>query len=120
MQSLRDLINGMTDRTMQNRPRGSMVLEHEWFSSDSDAPLPESCRLGLVGKAAQRDAQDAVIQRLAKTHNLDELRALQYDFARSDKRGSGKVPAVMAKELLTGHIPKPELQALLEAFATDA
>lgn len=76
MPVLGQLVASMLVANMYERPRAFQVLEHEWFSSDSDADLPQNVQLALAKCGNAEMCKDKLIEELIMKGNLDELRAL--------------------------------------------
>lgn len=77
MDKLRDLVALMTHREKEHRLRAPLALSHSWFSSSSDALLPESTLAGLLGSSAGHRATELAVNDLVADNNLDELRNMR-------------------------------------------
>jgi len=120
MPLLQELLREMTDRDMSERPRCPGVLGHEWLASRSNAPLPQDSLLGLIGKAAEREAQDNLVRHLAEANNLDELRALRFEFLAADPMARGTVTLDHAWRLFRKyHTPSKAMEVYAKAALGD-
>lgn len=102
MPELRDLVESMTAKSREQRPRAPQALAHEWFGSESNADLPEETIRRLIGASANNFDQDGLVEQLETAGNLDHLRAVREQFRRKDSGNRGRVTPAVFVELLTG------------------
>lgn len=100
MPSLQDLVGHMTCRNFMDRPSATQSLQHAWFASQSDAELPAKSRASLLGCSTWQCMQEQMMQEVAKSNNLQELRALHDELTAVDASCSGSVSAEYIKTLL--------------------
>ncbi|CAE8716372.1 unnamed protein product, partial [Polarella glacialis] len=103
MPDLQNLVFQMTQRSHRQRPSAAGALQHAWFKSDSDADLPGSSLLGLLGSSASSGVHQQVLEQLASENNLDELRGLHAIFQAADATGQGRLAAARVAQLLRGN-----------------
>lgn len=91
MPLLQSLINMMTQRDPDNRPRAPQVLEHEWFDSQNDADLPEENLVRLVRSSGSDLEMQTLVHMLVENNNSNELRCLDQELRRCDPTNSGRI-----------------------------
>jgi len=76
-QGLADLVAVMLTKDLQTRARAAQLLQHPWFQSKSDQPLPPDVLGRVVSGSAEAYYEGELVNELCDSCNLDELRALQ-------------------------------------------
>lgn len=78
MPLLQDLINWMTQKDREQRPRIKQVLEHQWFSAKTNADLPPASLARLREAAVDAVLKSRIAADLDELNNLDEVRNLLF------------------------------------------
>mmetsp|Transcript_68489 Transcript_68489/g.210016 ORF Transcript_68489/g.210016 Transcript_68489/m.210016 type:complete len:337 (-) Transcript_68489:91-1101(-) len=97
MPGLQELVQLMTARDRGNRPRAPQCLDHDWFTSTSDAPLPPATKRGLLGSSATHHGGENVVHQLMQDNNLEELRRLREDARGNSSDGSPRLGTRLRK-----------------------
>jgi len=103
MPQLGDLLDWMTKRNREERPKALQALKHPWFTVSTDAELPTQNLHALVGIGAGHANHEQLENQMIEKNNLDDLRTVQRKFQQADTQGNGMVDGHTAKRILTEH-----------------
>eukprot|EP00929_Paragymnodinium_shiwhaense_P031848 TRINITY_DN17760_c0_g1_i2.p1 TRINITY_DN17760_c0_g1~~TRINITY_DN17760_c0_g1_i2.p1 ORF type:complete len:290 (+),score=68.32 TRINITY_DN17760_c0_g1_i2:198-1067(+) len=101
MPLLLDLVTYMLQPDRHERASATRALQHEWFETERDAPLPAATLRGLLGASSVSVARAEAVQQLSASNNLDELRVLQSSMSTTRalaSRGNAAAGAALLQE----------------------